>query len=114
MQPVVRGQHVVAEIVHRVPPRRMDVVAVGLGVVVLDEQRGSLDAVVVSLPGRRAARPGEGEVVHAGAFQVVQLGPGHLVGQPPRERPDQGRERVELPLVQRRKPRRPWGWTGRS
>ena len=51
MQPVVRRQHVVAEIVYRVPPRRMDVVAIGLGVVVFDEQRGSLDAVVVSLPG---------------------------------------------------------------
>ena len=33
------------------------------------------------------------------SFQVVHLRPGHLVGQPPHERPDQGRERVELRLV---------------
>jgi hypothetical protein len=48
---VVRRQHVVAEIVRRVPPRRMDVVAVSLGVVVLDEQCRSLDPVVMPLAG---------------------------------------------------------------
>jgi len=48
---VVCRQHVVAEVVRRVPPRRVNVVAVVLGVVVLDEQRRSLDAVVMPLPG---------------------------------------------------------------
>jgi hypothetical protein len=48
---VVCRQHVVAEVVRRVPPRRVDVVAVVLGVVVLDEQRRSLDTVVMPLPG---------------------------------------------------------------
>ena len=48
---VVRRQHVVTEIVRRVPPGRMDVGAVSLGVVVLDEQRRPLYPVVMPLPG---------------------------------------------------------------
>ena len=48
---VVRRQHVVPEVVRRVPPRRVDVIAVVLGVVVLYEQRRSLHAVVVPVPG---------------------------------------------------------------
>jgi hypothetical protein len=49
--PVVLGQHVVAEIVRRVPPRRMDVGAVSLRVVVLDEQGRALHPVVVPVAG---------------------------------------------------------------
>ena len=51
VQTVVLGQHVVAEVVGRVPPGRMDVVPVSLGVVVLDEQRRPLDPVVMPFPG---------------------------------------------------------------
>src|SRR5579862_4691806 len=87
--PVVLSQHVVAEVAGRIAPYRMDVVAVALGVVVLDEQRRSLDAEVMPLPGFGAARPGEREVVEPGPLQRVHLHPGHLVRQPPGERPDQ-------------------------
>ena len=111
--PVVLGQHVVAEVVRRVAPHRVDVVAVSLGVVVLDEQRRSLDAEVMPLPGFGGARPGEGEVVQPGALQVVQLGPGHLVGQPPRERPDQLGQLVELAPVSA-EPEAPSAQRGRS
>ena len=51
MEAVVLGQHVVAEIVRRVPPRRMDVGAVSLRVVVLDEQGRALHPVVVPVAG---------------------------------------------------------------
>lgn len=102
MAAVVLGQHVVAEIIGRVPPHRVDVIAVALGVVVLDEQPWSLDAEIMPLSGFGAARPGKDEVVHPGALDVVQLGPGHLVRQPPRERPHQGAEPIELSMVQRR------------
>ncbi len=70
MQAVVLGQHIVAEITGRVPPHRVNVVAVRLGVVVLDEQRRPLDAEVMPLAGFGAARPGEGEVVQPGAFEL--------------------------------------------
>src|ERR1700736_311310 len=101
MHAVVRSQHVVAEIVRRVPPRRMNVVAVSLGVVVLDEQRRSLDAEVMPLPRFGAPRPGEGEAIETSACEAVQLGPARLARQPPRDRPPQGRERINLPLGQR-------------
>jgi hypothetical protein len=92
MQAVMLGQHVVAEIIGRVPPDRVDVVAVALGVVVLDEHSRPLDAEVMPLPGFGAAGPGEGEVIHPGAFDVVHLRPGHLIRQPPGKRPHQGAE----------------------
>src|SRR5580704_3506832 len=100
VQTVVLRQYVVAEIVRRVPPCRVDVVAVALGVVVLDKQRRPLDAEVMTLAGFGAARPGEAEVIHPGALEVVHLYPGHLIGQSPRERPDQDAELVELPPAQ--------------
>src|ERR1700732_2872644 len=87
VQAVVLGQYVVTEVVGRVAPRRVDVVAVCLRVVMLDEQRRPLGPEVVPLPRFGAARPREAEVVQPGPLQVVQLRPGHLVGQPPRERP---------------------------
>ena len=96
MQVVMLGQHVIAEIVGGVTPHRVDVIAVALSVVVLDEQRRTLDAEVVPVAARGAARPGEGEVIEPGAFDGAQLDPGHLVGQPSRERPDQRAELVKL------------------
>src|ERR1039457_7347047 len=73
MAAVVLGQHVVAEIIGRVPPHRVDVIAVALGVVVLDEQPWSLDAEIMPLSGFGAARPGKDEVVHRSEEHTSEL-----------------------------------------
>src|SRR5262249_25225806 len=56
---VMPGQDVVAPVVVRVAPDRVNVLAAGLRVVVLDEQSRCLDPVVVPLPGPDPARPRE-------------------------------------------------------
>lgn len=57
------GQTVEPEIGARIAPDRVGVVGVALGVVVFDEQVGSLEPVVVRLPGLEAACPSEVDLV---------------------------------------------------
>jgi hypothetical protein len=92
---IVRGKYVVAEVVRRVPPHRMDVVPAALRIVVLDQQVRPLDPEVVPLAGRRAARPGEREVLHARRFDPPHLRGRHVGGQPPGEPGHQLDERVQ-------------------
>ena len=63
----VLAQQIAAEVAVEIAPHRVDVVAVVLGVVELDEKRRPLHAVVVFLaPGRRPG-PREADVVEAAA-----------------------------------------------
>src|SRR5204863_12724 len=55
----VLAEQVLPEVAVEVAPDRVDVVGVVLGVVVLDEERRPLHAVVVPLPHFEVARPGE-------------------------------------------------------
>src|ERR1700730_6667063 len=55
----VLAQQIPPEVAVEIAPHGMDVIAVVLGVVVLDQKRGPLDAVVVLLSPLRLARPGE-------------------------------------------------------
>ena len=59
---VVLREEVSAEVAFGVTPDGVDVVGVVLGVVVLDEQVGALDSVVVLLAGLQASCPDEDQV----------------------------------------------------
>jgi hypothetical protein len=95
LRAIVRGKKIVAEVVGRVPPHRMDVVPAALRVVVLDQQVRALDPEVVPLAGRGAARPGEREVLHPRRFDPPHLRGRHVGGQPPGEPRHQLDERVQ-------------------
>ena len=62
---VVLGQKIPAEIPLYVAPHRVDVVRAVLGVVVLDEERTPLQAIVVGLEPERASCPPEHYVLYA-------------------------------------------------
>src|SRR5690606_32449616 len=59
------------EILDGVPPDGMAVVAIPLGVVILDENAGTLNPVVVQVPSLRAARPGEVHLVEERRILVI-------------------------------------------
>src|ERR1700730_6362101 len=58
---VVRLEQVEAEVAPRVVPDGVDVVGVVLGVVVLDQQRGTVEAIVVRLARLERPRPREAD-----------------------------------------------------
>ena len=64
------AQQVAAEVAGEVAPYRVDVVAVVLRVVVLDEERRALDPIVVLLAALDRARPGEGDLLDARLAQL--------------------------------------------
>ncbi len=76
---VVLGEEVSAEVAFGVAPDGVDVVRVVLGVVVLDEQVGALDAVVVLLAYLEAAGPDEGEGGRGDGLDAGEFGGGDLV-----------------------------------
>src|SRR5206468_12796877 len=66
----VLAKEVAPEVAVEVAPHRVNVVAVVLRVVVLDEERRSLHAVVVLLPALGLAGPGERDLLGAGFLQA--------------------------------------------
>ena len=70
--PVVLGQQVAAEVAGVVAPHAVHVVGVALRVVVLDEERRPLDAVVVRLALGLAAHPDEADAVESGVAHLGQ------------------------------------------
>src|SRR5262245_15591854 len=68
--PDVLAQQVAAEVAVEVAPHRVDVVAVVLRVVVLDEERRSLDAVVVLLSALGLTGPREPDLLEARFLQL--------------------------------------------
>src|SRR5262245_2454741 len=75
---VVGPEEVGAEVVPGIAPHGMDVVGVVLGVVVLDEERGPVQAVVVGLSRGERAGPGEEHAPETGLVQAAQFLPGQL------------------------------------
>src|SRR5215471_7982661 len=67
---VVQSQQIGSEVAGEVPPDRMDVIGVILGVVVLDQEGRTLDAIVVRLTAVRPASPGERNVPEPGSTQL--------------------------------------------
>src|ERR1039457_2380530 len=74
---VVIFEEVTAEVAGELAPDSVDVVVVVLGVVVLDQEGGGLDAVVVRFAALQAASPGE-EDVGAGLLDLLQARLGDL------------------------------------
>ena len=70
----VLAQQVAAEVVGEVAPDRVDVVAVVLGVVVLDEERRPLDPVVVLLAALGLAGPRERDLLQPRLLQPAPCG----------------------------------------
>ena len=68
----VLAQQVAPEVAVEVAPHRVDVVAVVLGVVVLDQERRALDPVVVLLAALGLAGPREADLLDAGLLQPRQ------------------------------------------
>src|SRR5690606_15504516 len=66
----VLAEQIAAEVAVEVAPHRVDVVAVVLRVVVLDQERRPLDPVVVALAALGRSRPGEGNVLDARLFDL--------------------------------------------
>src|SRR5260221_510074 len=64
------AQEIAAEVAVEVAPDGMDVVAVVLGIVELDEKRRALHPVIVLLTAFEIARPGEGDFVETGRFEL--------------------------------------------
>ena len=69
----VRAEGVVAEVGRRIPPHRVGVVRLALGVVVLDEQARALQPVVVRLAGVGGPGPGQVDGVQRGLVGVFRL-----------------------------------------
>src|SRR5215207_11747819 len=67
---VVLGEQIAAEVVAQVAPHGVDVIRVGLLVVVLDEDRRSMDAIIVRLANLGAARPGEAQLAESTVLDV--------------------------------------------
>src|ERR1700704_2775597 len=59
------AQQIPPEVAFEIAPDRVDVVAVVLGVVELDEERRTLHAIVVLLPALRFTGPGERHLLRA-------------------------------------------------
>lgn len=79
----VFGQCVQSEVGGKVAPDRMGVVGVPLGVVVLDENAGPLDPLVVRLAGVGAPRPGELDLIeHRVGLIAGGVGPGQVPRSP--------------------------------
>ena len=97
--PVVPGEDVVAEVAVGVAPHRVDVVHTALGVVVLGEQPGPLDPVVVRLTGLDAAGPGEVERLDPRARVLRRLGVGERVGDPADVDVEEGAQQLALASV---------------
>ena len=116
---VVFGEEVAAEVAFEVAPDRVDVIAVALRAVVLDQERRPLHAVVVLRALFGGAEPGEADRVEAGFADRVHprladrggLAEGVLLDQPRQQlllaraqlRPDDagGVERGDIELVHR-------------
>jgi len=73
MRPVVGAQHVRAEVAAGIVPDRVDVVRVVLGVVVLDEQRRPVEAVVVRTLRVDRARPREVDPLELRRVKLPEL-----------------------------------------
>ena len=99
---VVLSQQVDAEIVLEVSPDAVDVVGVVLGVVVFDQERRPLDAVVVRLSALEASGPREADLFDARLEDLAQVVAGQLRAKPFRVEDD---DRVqELLLLVRSDP----------
>src|SRR5437870_654536 len=70
---VMLAEQVLAEIVLQVPPGRVDVVCVVLGVVVFHQEGRALHAIVMAFAGLEAARPGEIKILRPGFFNFLQV-----------------------------------------
>ena len=79
---VVLLEQVVAEIVFEVSPDAVNVVGVVLGVVVLDQERRPLDAVVVGHSSLDAAGPREADFVDARLEDLAQVVPSQFGAKP--------------------------------
>ena len=77
---VVRGEEVLAPIVFDVAEDRVDVVGLVLGVVVLDQEAGAGDRVVVTLARIFRASPGKGQALEAGSLDPRPRARAQLVG----------------------------------
>jgi hypothetical protein len=73
MRPVVGTQHVRAEVAAGIVPDRVDVARVVLGVVVLDEQRRPVEAVVVRTLRVDRARPREVDPLELRRVKLPEL-----------------------------------------
>src|SRR3954471_7578152 len=74
MNGTVASEHVEPEVVSGVPPHRMRVVDVALGVVPFGEQPRALQSVVVRLPALCAARPHEVQVLEGALVETRAFG----------------------------------------
>src|SRR5688572_33245707 len=85
--PVMFLEEIDAEVAVKVPPDRMNVIGVVLRVVILDQERRSLQAVVMRLAAQEPTHPREANVIQAGLAEPREarlghsprLGPGVLV-----------------------------------
>src|SRR3954449_8811440 len=79
----MQAQGVEPEVALRVAPDGVDMVHVALGVVVLDEQPGALQPVIVRLVPLGTAGPGEVDLAESVAGELGRLPVGELVGDAP-------------------------------
>src|SRR5207249_870289 len=70
---VMFEQQVFTEIIFKVPPDRVNVVIVVLGIVVFQQEGRSLGAVVMALAMFQSTGPGEIDFVHAGGLDLFQI-----------------------------------------
>ena len=75
---VMPTQQIVSEVVLRIPPHRVHVVGSTLHVVVLDQDSGAVDTVVVTLAALRAARPRKVQLLESGLVDSLHLGVGDV------------------------------------
>jgi len=80
MAVVVLGEEVFAPVAVVSAPDGVDVIGVVLGVVVLDEEAGAGDVVVVPLAWGLGSGPGEGGGVESGGFDATPFVGGHVGG----------------------------------
>jgi hypothetical protein len=66
-------QFIAAEIIYEIPDNRMNMVRVILGIIVLNNDRGALDAVIVRVPapGLLITGPGEAEIIQSFLFDIL-------------------------------------------
>src|SRR5262245_26365636 len=92
-------KQVKAEIAIVIAPDRVDVIGVVLGVVILDEERRTLDAIVFGLTARDRSSPSEMYLIQTGAANLFEARCGHVRGHVTRVLLDERNQKVRLLLV---------------